>query len=174
MRGNSYQPVIEPWKTALISRRARRRGFRSHEIDDVQQQVVLALTRFRFDPAKSNGASERTVLTALIDRQLSTLRRARDRRERHVDRECQLDGSTETNAPALPGGQDQAALVMDVRDALSHLPPEDRQMCAALADGQSIDEVARSLGCGWHTVRRRIDRIREYFQQIGLAAWIGG
>jgi len=52
--------------------------------------------------------------------------------------------------------------------AVDGLAPEDRDLCRALADGESIDAIARRLGCGWHTVKRRVDRVRERFAQMGL------
>jgi hypothetical protein len=73
---NDYGEVVEKWKVALILRRAIRMGFRRHDLEDVQQQVVVELLAFTFDPAKSNGASETTVITALIDNTLKTIRRA--------------------------------------------------------------------------------------------------
>ena len=38
-------------------------GFRRQDLDDVQQQVSIALLQFNFDEARSNGASERTTTT---------------------------------------------------------------------------------------------------------------
>jgi hypothetical protein len=51
-------------------------GFRRQDLDDVQQQVSIALLQFNFDEARSNGASERTAITAVIDRQLRKIRRS--------------------------------------------------------------------------------------------------
>lgn len=69
MFDNSYDGVLDDWKLKLITRRARRMGFRDFELDDAQQQTVLALLHFRFDPARANGACESTAVTAVIDRQ---------------------------------------------------------------------------------------------------------
>ena len=46
MLTNSYEGVLENWKVRLICQRARRMGFRGFELDDVQQQVALALLDF--------------------------------------------------------------------------------------------------------------------------------
>ena len=77
MRPNHYEPVLQKWQSDLIIARARRMGFRGHDLLDAQQEVALAVMLFRFDLAKSNGAAETTALTALIDRQLKTMLRAK-------------------------------------------------------------------------------------------------
>jgi hypothetical protein len=76
MYRNQYDSVIDKSKLAWINSRARRMGFRRQDLDDVQQQVSIALLQFNFDEARSNGASERTAITAVIDRQLRKIRRS--------------------------------------------------------------------------------------------------
>ncbi len=174
MYENDYGTAVEPWKVALIRRRAKKRGFRRDEMADVEQQIVLAMSDFRFDPAKANGANEKTVLTALIDRQLSTLCRAKLRRERNVASQPVDPHHDECIAPGHVIPQDGAALVSDVREALGRLPSQDREICTALAAGESIDEIARTRSCSWHTIKRRIDDIRQHFERIGLNGWICG
>ena len=56
-----------------ISSRARRMGFRGHDIEDVQQQIMLVLMDFRLDAEKANGASSQTAITSVIDRQPASL-----------------------------------------------------------------------------------------------------
>ncbi len=40
MSGNDYGNLIEKWKVELIERRARRLGFKDHEIPDLEQEIV--------------------------------------------------------------------------------------------------------------------------------------
>ena len=40
---NDYGGLVEPWKVALIAARARRFGFRGHELEDVQQEIIYIL-----------------------------------------------------------------------------------------------------------------------------------
>ena len=174
MYENDYGTAVEPWKITLIHRRAKKRGFRRDEMADVEQQIVLAMADFRFDPAKANGANEKTVLTALIDRQLSTLCRSKLRRERNVARQPIDPHHDECTAPGRVIPQDGVALVLDVRESIRQLPSQDREICAALAAGESIDEIARKRRCSWHTVKRRIDDIRQHFKRLGLDGWISG
>ena len=51
------EKTISKW----ISSRARRMGFKRHDIEDVQQQILLVLMDFEFNPEKSNGASGQTA-----------------------------------------------------------------------------------------------------------------
>lgn len=165
---NDYGELIENWKAALIVSRAIRMGFRRHDLEDVQQQVVVALLAFEFDPAKSNGASEATAITALIDKKLKAIQRARSRYAKRVvghtdeSREEASLAATDEFSTAL------VAQTLDVREAVADLPPPAQQICTALADGLSINEIARALGVGWHTIRRQVAGIRGYFEFLGL------
>ncbi len=58
----SYDGLVERWIVDLIAARARRMGFRTGEIPDIQQQIILEVMAFRFDADKSNGAKESTAL----------------------------------------------------------------------------------------------------------------
>ena len=57
----------------------------------------------------------------------------------------------------------------DLAIARSHLSPMAQQICDALADGQSINEIAKSMGMSWHTVHKHVDAIRECFASHGLS-----
>jgi len=164
---NVYDSAVEPWKVQLIARRARRKGFLGADLEDAQQEIILDVMAFQFDPEKSNGATEVTALTALIDRRLSTLRRTRQRYEkrfaRPADEEALLNGNQY---------EDQGQLVIDVRGVLEDLSPSERLLCRALADGQSIRQIAKQRGCSWHTVQRQVANIRATFEAQGLSYWL--
>ena len=177
MYRNHYANEVERWKVALIVSRARRMGFRDHDLDDVQQQIVPQVKAFAFDAENSNRATESTVLVALIDRQLLLIRRTALRYQKHLDRVRELRGDCEQssqNHGSSCQNEDVAPLRLDVREAVAQLPPRERLICRALADGRSIEEIARRLQCSWHTIQRRIACIRERFQSIGLDGWISG
>lgn len=160
MFDNRYDGVLEKWKLRLICRRARRMGFRGFDLDDVQQQVVLALLDFQFDAAKSNGASEMTAITAVIDRQLAMIRRSESRARQRL--EIAKDGYEEGYEAA------DVALSLDVESVVQSLPELDRQICRGLSLGHSVNQLADSLGVGWHAVRNRVDAIRRHFEEHGL------
>ncbi len=154
------------WKSELIRARAVRHGFRGADLEDVQQEIAIEALTFDFRHDQANGATEATALTALIDRRLAMARRRERRYQRRVD---QLRGFGGPPAePAAPSDEERVASVLDVQMAVDGLAPEDRDLCRALADGESIDAIARRLGCGWHTVKRRVDCVRERFAQMGL------
>ncbi len=161
---NDYGGAIAQWKLDLILARARRLGFRRHDLEDVQQELVVTVLRFSFDPAKSNGATELTVLTAVIDNKLLAIRRAKLRYAKRFaelgDEELTLEDSFSTES------LEQAA---DVQRAVVSLPPPGQGICSALAEGRSVNDIARSEGTSWHTVRRQIDGIRRRFERVGLA-----
>ena len=77
---NDYGQLVEKWKAELILKRATRAGFRADELEDVQQDIIQAVLNFEFVSHKSNGAKERTALTALIDKQLAFIYRRETRR----------------------------------------------------------------------------------------------
>jgi DNA-directed RNA polymerase specialized sigma24 family protein len=164
---NDYGGLVAPWKVTLIASRARRLGFRGHELEDVQQKIILDVAGFQFDPARSNGAAEITPLTRLIDNRLLTLRRAALREKNRFERLGRDLGVSDGNA-AADSGYDSLGTRTAVQAILADLSPEEQTVCLALGEGQNINEIAQTLGCGWYTVSRRITRIRRRFRAVGL------
>ncbi len=76
----NYRRLVEQWKVELNERRARKKGFRPDEVDDVLQDVLPVVVAFRFEPERSNGATETTALVAVIDKRLAHIRRGHARR----------------------------------------------------------------------------------------------
>ena len=166
MYRNRYDSVIDKSKIALINSRARRMGFRRQDMDDIQQQVSMALLQFTFDESRSNGATERTAITAVIDRQLRKIRRTRTR---HADR---LSGSD-----SLPIDLTDSAAHADIQHirrssdlsiAIERLGPTAKRICKHLSEGQSINEIASGMQVSWHTVHKHIAKIRACFVDLGL------
>lgn len=164
---NDYGPLIEKWKIDLIVSRAKRLGFRRQDLEDAQQQIVIELLEFAFDPARSNGATEETAVTALIDHQLLTLRRSRARYAERVTASDDQWGSDESLI-ADDSIQEQVATNTDIATGIAQLSPLARQICEALSDGLSVNETAQRLGVGWHTVERQVRSIRECFRRLGI------
>jgi RNA polymerase sigma factor (sigma-70 family) len=165
MLKNSYQGAIADWQVRLIAARARKFGFRGPDLEDAEQQIALELLAFRFDEARSNGATPATAVTSLIDRQLRKMRRSeerfRDRNERIALRE----------EPCCDDLRD-SQLTLDVQAAIAALPPFSRKVCSLRQRGLSIREMAQQLGTHWHRVRDEVQRIREHFSRLGLHGWI--
>lgn len=159
-----YDGIVDAWKVDLIVARARRMGFRRDEIDDAQQGMILDVVSFRYDAAKSNGAQESTALQSVIDNHLKKMCRTTARYRARVDR-LREEPIPECVFP-------DSARVIDVRSAVATLPEREREVCRALGEGYSKQEIARLLHCGWHTVDRLVRRIREHFETLGLDAYL--
>ena len=159
-----YDGVIEQWKVDLITHRAKLLRFRPHELPDALQEAVLMVLEFEYDPNHANGATERTVLVTIIDNRLRKMKRSATRYRAHVERFGQ--DATEFSREEV----DPRAI--DVACAVADLTEREQTVCRGLADGRSIDEIAKQMGCGWHTVKRIIRRLRERFEELGLDGWV--
>jgi len=155
----AYEGVLKPHQVEMVVGRAKRMGFRGEDLRDAVQQVAFDASRFQYDPAKANGASQDAVLASLADCRLRHIRRAAARHEARKERLRELP-------PAYQPAPD--TLAIDVQDAVAALPRMEQDVCLALAEGLSQDEVAQRLGCGWHTIERLVGRIREHFRKLGL------
>ncbi|MFM7845930.1 MAG: hypothetical protein ACKPEY_17105 [Planctomycetota bacterium] len=171
MYRNRYDGMLEPWKLELITRRAQQRGLQGEDLLDIQQLLVLEVLKFQFDPAKSNGATETTALTALIDRQIAMRHR---REQRYAERQQRLIAhyaTTPAGQESLPSeepSQEQHDLVLDVREAIEDLPAEAQRICQLLSSGHSVNQIAQQLGLTWRAVREQIVSLRRYFTYLGL------
>jgi len=156
-----YGGLVELWKLELIVNRAKRIGLQWNDIQDLQQGIIREVMGFSYKSAKSNGATEATALTALIDNYLKKLIRSEARYREHLGQfSCQVQRSYNP----VPDER----LAMDVQDAVAALSKQECMVCQALSQGQSKSQIARTLGCGWHTVDRLIRRIRRRFEKLGL------
>ncbi|MGE4157639.1 MAG: hypothetical protein AB7F75_00915 [Planctomycetota bacterium] len=155
-----YDGIVEPWKVELIVTRARRMGFRWDEIPDAQQQMILDVVGFEYDAAKSNGAKESTALQALIDNHLKKFCRSNARYRAHLDRL----GSTVSDGAFSPN----LHAILDVRAVVAELPEREQAVCRMLAEGCRKVDIARKLGCCWHTVASIVRRLRRLFEELGL------
>lgn len=168
-----YSHEVEGCKVRLIIDRAKRLGFGRDELPDVQQEVILDVMRFQFDPARSNGATEVTALRGVIDRRLRAIRRARPRYDCRLQKFQAARGPRDAEDEYLaPDPIVSLYLAADVRQALATLAPEDRSLAAALAAGQSLRHVAAEQGCSWGRVQRQVTRIRRHFEALGLEGWL--
>ncbi len=158
--------TLPRWKSDLIRARAVRHGFRGADLEDVQQEIAIEALTFDFRHDRANGATEATALTSLIDRGLRAFRRCRVRYTNRIEKYASALGSDacETSTPQ--------SLVMDVRDAVAGLSPEDRMLCTDLADGKTIRRIAAERGCSWSTVRREVARLQRHFEELGLDGWM--
>lgn len=85
MTNNAERLTLEE-KLDLVKSRARIMGFRRHDLEDAVQEVMLSVLEFEYDVEKSNGATETTALTTVIDRKLISLKRVNRRRAKILER----------------------------------------------------------------------------------------
>lgn len=153
-------------KLELIRSRAVRFGLKRHDLEDAVQDVILELLEFTPDPEKSNGASESTILIAVIDRRLMKWLRTRNRYQDMVDR-CGAMLPSEDEL-LVDGGYESSDLAMDVTMLLSQLPEFEQQVGKMFSEGHSVYSIADELGIGRRAVNSAIDLIRERFTSAGL------
>lgn len=161
-----YDGLVEDWKLDLISTRAKLMGFRSCDMPDVLQELVLELLDFRYDPERAEGAIESTVVTAVIDNHLRNMIRSATRYEERLQRKAQSVTEFSKEKVDLRS--------IDVFDAIAGLDDREQVVCTELAQGLSKTRIARRHGWGWHTVDGSIAKIRDRFRNIGLDGWVKG
>ena len=160
---SSYEGKVPQWKVNLTLGRIRAFGFPKDEWQDVLQDVVVDIMKFRFDAARANGAKESTALCAVVNNRLMSIMRGR---ERSRDR-------TRRHAAAVPFlYEDRTELQLDVRSVVASLAPFEQTVCAGLARGDSRHQIALALGCGWYKVDRAVEAIRARFEELGLEDWL--
>jgi len=165
---NPYAGVIEGWKVSLVRQRARLMGFRSHEMDDVLQELALPILRFRYRPERSNGATEKTALCALIDRQLKALVRKQTRYRKHLKRlRASRYGFNSHGKHVPPRSADFRTPDVELAptELLASVPAECREVCRLLFEFDSVNAIAEQLGWGWHRVHRYLIRAFEHLQR---------
>lgn len=167
---------IEPWKVSLIDERARRRGYRRDELPDVRQDLAPVIAAFRFDPAKSNGACERTVLVSIIDNQLAMALRTRARWQRF---RCEYGNAVTAMEQSRSERRDvihetDSDRTYDVTQAMSGLPSVEQAVARALMAGERPFTIAKRVGRTRYEIDRILERIRAHFKVCGLDAWVGG
>jgi RNA polymerase sigma factor (sigma-70 family) len=158
----------------MVRYRAAKMGFRGADLDDAQQEVLLKLMAFRYREEFTCESAAVAALINFINLYLLTAKRGQQRYQRslgHVKKSIasgyyRVAESDETN------NVEDTHRAQDVQDVLARLSSEDRELCHALVVGESIHAIADRLGCGWHTVKRRIDRLREYFTEMGMDGYV--
>lgn len=162
---NRYDGCLEKWKVDLALERMRAYRVPRDEWPDLLQRLVVEMLQFRFDPQR--GVQESTALTRLINYQITSIIRSRQRERDRVERYW-----TRTNQQQRLVYEETFGLQVDVRDALTQLSERERVVAARLMQGESRRQIAEHLGCSWRAVDRVICRIHERFESLGLEGWV--
>ena len=162
---NTYEGVLEQWKVQLIEKRARRLGFKEHEIPDLQQEIALVLIKIRFTPGP---ASERTLVTRIVDLQLYKVLRARKRDVRRANYERASAKLLDERAYFGTSEVERTNLRLDMEAAATGLCPVEQSILDALKRGESQTDIARALGKSRSRVCEIVGGIRARLRRHGL------
>jgi DNA-directed RNA polymerase specialized sigma24 family protein len=162
---NTYEGVLKAWVAGLIERRARRLGFKEHEIPDVQQEIAMVLVNTRCRPGP---ASERTCVTRIIDLQACKILRARKRDVRRANYE--KASAKLLDRPGYYGMSEveRTSLRLDTEAAMTGLSPVEKSVLHALTRGESQADIARSLGRSRSRVCEIVAGLRARLRRHGL------
>ena len=169
---NRYEGVLEDWKQDVILERARRRGLRGPELEDAQQTIVPYVQNFKYDPAKSNGATEANALRVMIDNQLAFMHRSKVRAGKHLKKLCDLKAIRTTKdfiEPRQNNETYQSTLKFDIQAILKNLTQNKRVICSHLSKGLSRVDVAEEMGISRNEVNQEIEQIRDEFVKHGFS-----
>ncbi len=153
-------------KLELVRSRAIRFGLKRHDLEDAVQDVIIDLLEFTPDPSKTNGASESTVLIAVIDRRLMEWLRTQKRYQDMVERcGAMLPSDDELLCESSVEASDAA---LDVAAVLADLPEFEQQVGRMLSEGHNATSIARELGVKRPVVCEAMTAIRERLTSAGL------
>ena len=135
-------------------------GFRDDELDDVIQDIAIGLVDIKYDLDRTNGASEKTMLTTVIDQQLYKMRRSNCRRVCLEQSVAMCGDETYDNA--------DIERRVDVKAVVGKMDDQQRRVCELLSQGCSKSVIAEKLGCGWEKLERIVSDIRAQFEEQGF------
>ena len=163
---NTQKPLTTEQKQELIRSRAVRFGIRRHDLEDAIQDVILDLLEFTPDPDKTNGASESTILIAVIDRRLMEWMRTRGRYQDMVERcGAMLPSEEELLTDSCIEASDSA---MDVVSVFAKLSEFEQRVARMLSEGHTATSIARELGVDRRITNAAVESIRARFEEAGL------
>jgi RNA polymerase sigma-70 factor (ECF subfamily) len=182
---------LDPTLLAIVGATAARLagtyGFSPADRDDIRQELlldcVIRLTKFDFAKSSRSTFVHRIVrhrIATLVDAQRAACRDYRRCRESlddpaHADasesrplRETlSADGCEAGNSRSSRSPWDHTELQIDVAKVIATLPADLAAVAVALKSA-GVVQVAHQLGLSRATIHRRIIRVRELFEAVGL------
>lgn len=163
---NTQNPLSIEQKLELIRSRAVQLGLRRHDLEDAIQEAMLELLEFSPDPDKTNGASESTILTKVIDRRLFKWLRDRSHHQEIVERSwMMLPSEDELLTDSRIESSDTE---IDVATLVSGLPEFEQRVARMLTEGHTATSIARELGVDRRVTNAAVESIRTRFEEAGL------
>ncbi|MDZ4852128.1 MAG: hypothetical protein SGI77_22805 [Pirellulaceae bacterium] len=153
----------------LIRARGRKLGLEGADLDDAVQDVAMAILKFRYDPLRSNGASEKTALIHVMDRRLISFLRSKGRRLKHV---APIDLQNTNESKGLES-QDRTidinVIQSDVRLAMLSIDELQHRVCRLLMAGLSQAKTQAELGLSRREMCRHMKSLRDAFAKHGFS-----
>jgi len=127
--------------------------------------------RFQYDPGHQSGATEQTALIAMIDKKLCFILRQQIRARKRRERMAQSFHTHNFHGDEAmqPGMENLCCLACCVREMISRLPEDLRQVAVLLSRGFTKTEIAEKLGVTARTIRSMTKRIRVRFEAAGYS-----
>lgn len=166
--------ALSPFARAVIAHKARRYAGRSEfadmDAEDLEQEFTFRLLKSlsRFDRGKAHPNA--FVSTVLARAEAMHFReRMAGKRDPGVLQSLNAPGASE---PPDPGREDDRIdLAADLKEVLAELPPDLRDLAGRLTN-RSLSEVARDLKIPRSTLQRRVQRLRQCFEDAGLRVYL--
>jgi len=179
--GQSYGDLFASWEISvcksLISEFKRKYPWLKLEAEDLLQECLSHwyLKRQAYDQAR--GSAKAYLRQVVKHKLLSILRHELAARRGSGKVLLSLDeplGETEIPlADTIPAGEVPIDIRVDVRLAMEHLTPFQKELCRLLSQGYPVAEAARVLGKSRRAVRDEIGKVRRIFSQKRLDDYLG-
>jgi DNA-binding NarL/FixJ family response regulator len=114
----------------------------------------------KHDLDHASGATERTLLIAVVDRLILKIKRTEPRYQMHVERFGQTVSEFSRDEINMQA--------MEIADIIETLTPQEKAVCKGLTEGASRSQIAQELDCSWGTVQRIVQRLRQHFAGFNL------
>lgn len=164
MKVSDYEGGIEAWKVKLAISRAKKLGFKRHDLEDVVQEMVLLALGFVYERSRSNGLSEEQAMSGLFDRRLMDLRKKRTRQASRIE-DVPPDERPDYKASYLDRD-------VDVRIAMQSLGQRQQRICQALFENRTYAEIMANEELNNHELNLELQAIQSCFITAGLTDYL--
>jgi hypothetical protein len=169
--------VVNPFTRSLIrskaTRLAKRTIFADMGVADIEQELAHRLLPAldRFD---ANAGHMNWYVSSVLTRLVALLIRERNTQKRQPKGLCSLETAIRTGVPEPPNPSSSdhlADLKIDLAEVLALLPPDLLDLAERMKT-QTLAEVARDVKTPRSTLQRRVERLRQRFEDRDLDVYL--
>lgn len=185
---SDYKGAFEDWEIAIARKLSgeflgRYGWLKGIDMDDLMQECLTQWHIAKGSYRTGKGASMSTYMAAVVRHRLNNILQEQltaRRKASHLsksldwafDQEMPNPGdSMALNLEAAPS-QPHVILSVDLEQAIQKLTPLQVRLCALLAQGYPVSEIAAVLGKPRSKVYEEIKEIRRTFSDAGLEAYL--